>query len=154
MFCRIGLVSILFLTALNLYSQECFEYQKSNCIPKPSKFVYQENNASVSFLFSSGEEREIPLTFMHGRDYRITLCADKVFDNIIKLVIKNEDGKVIYDNSTQNFNLNLEFTCRKTQDVTIDVAAPDVGTENNDTVLYEGCIGLLIEDMKSVKTGF
>jgi len=148
------LIFLFLLLISNLFSQECFEYHQNHCFPKKSKFVYKENSSSVSFKFASGEMREIPFVFLLGKDYRITLCADEVFDNIIKIVIVNEEGKEIYNNSLHDFNLNLEFSSRKTQNVTIEVFAPDPNIGISDTVAFEGCIGVFIEEMISVKTGF
>jgi len=145
---------IFFISLSDIYSQKCFEYQKSNCFPKKSKFSYKENPSSVSFVFSSGEKRQIPFTLLLGIDYRMTLCADPIFEGIIKFVIKGEDGKEIYNNSNQNFNLNLEFSSRKTHNVTFELSAPEPNKGVSDTVYFEGCIGLLIEEMVSVKTGF
>jgi len=140
--------------SLNIKAQECFEYFRSACIPNESKFTYAENNASVSFLFSSGDMREIPFSLVNGIDYRITICADKKFEDIIKLIIRTQEGKEIYNNSKQNFNLNLEFACKKSQDVMLELYAPEPNVGVSDTVYFEGCIGILIEEMVSVKTGF
>ncbi len=148
---------LLFLFLLlfsNLFSQECFEYHKTNCFPKKSKFIYKENISSVSFKFESGEMREIPFTFLYGKDYRITLCADEVFDNIIKIIIINKEGAELYNNSLHDYNLNLEFASKKTQNVIIEIFAPEPNVGISDTVYFEGCIGVLIEEMISVKTGF
>lgn len=154
MFIKKILTLFLISVSFNLIAQECFEYYKEACAPKMSKFSYAENNASVSFLFSSGENRAIPFTLVNGIDYRITLCADPKFEDIINLIIRSKEGREIYNNNNQNFNLNLEFACRKTQEVTFEVIAPDPNIGASDTVFFEGCIGVLIEEMVSVKTGF
>jgi len=145
---------LCFISLSDIYSQKCFEYQKTNCFPKKSKFSYMENSSSVSFEFSSGEQRQIPFNLLLGIDYRITLCADPIFEGIIKFIIRGEDGKEIYNNSTQNFNLNLEFSSRKTHNVVFELSAPEPNKGVSDTVYFEGCIGVLIEEMVSVKTGF
>lgn len=154
MFKRVLTFILLYFILSTTYSQNCFDYHKSSCFAKPSKFVYKGNVASVSFLFKSGEVRNIPFTLLMGIDYRITLCADTVFNNVIKFVIINEEGKQIYNNSTQNFNLNLEFSSRKTHNVIFELEAPELGIIDADSALNEGCIGILIEEMVSVKTGF
>ncbi|MDA3894093.1 MAG: hypothetical protein PF517_20735 [Salinivirgaceae bacterium] len=154
MFKKYILFIIIFSPFQYNFAQECFEYYKSACIPKSSNFIYTENNSSVSFQFTSGELKEIPFTLILGIDYRITLCADKKFEDIIKFIIRAKDGNEIYNNSQQNFNLNLEFACRKTQDVTFELIAPEPNIGNNDTVLIDGCMGVLVEEMVSVKTGF
>lgn len=149
------LITIFFFSlTTGILSQECFEYHKTSCFSKASKFSYVENTASVSFEFASGEVRELPFTLINGIDYRITLCAQPEFENVIQFVIKTLEGKEMYNNSKHNFNLNLEFASRKTQDVILELKAPDSKVADNDTISFEGCIGVLIEEMVSVKTGF
>jgi len=151
---KILLVSLLLICFSAIYSQNCFNYHQTNCIPKESKFNYTENKSTVSFLFSSGDVREIPFTFLLGKDYRITLCADSVFENIICFSITNKQGNILYDNSKQNFNHNLEFSSKKTQKVLFEIRAPEIEAINSNSIYIEGCIGILIEEMISVKTGF
>ena len=62
--------------------------------------------------------------------------------------------KEIYDNSKQNFNLNLEFSSKKNLNVVLEISAPEIDYENISSVSPKGCIGVLIEEMISIKTGF
>ena len=148
------LVGILSIFSFAVFSQDCFDYHKTHCFPKKSSFNYTENNSSVSFIFSPGDVREIHFMFSLGKDYRITLCADSIFENIIQFRILNEQGLSLYDNSKQNFNLNLEFSSKKTQDVIFEIRAPEIDYKNVNSVDSEGCIGVFIEEMISIKTGF
>jgi hypothetical protein len=140
--------------AVNASAQDCFEYYKNHCSPPKSKFNYAENIQSASFLFNSGELRRIPFTLLQKKDYRITICGADVFEGIIKFEIRNESGKSLYDNSAHNFLLSTEFSNKKDQDVYFEITAPEPAAGISDTVYVEGCIGILIEEMNSVKTGF
>jgi len=148
------LVGILSIFSFAVFSQNCFDYHKTHCFPKKSNFHYIENNSSVSFLFSPGDIQEIQVLFLLGKDYRITLCADSIFDNIIQLRILNGQGIILYDNSKQNFNLNLEFSSKKTQNAILEIIAPEIDNKNVNSIDSEGCIGVFIEEMISIKTGF
>lgn len=134
------------------YSQKCFEYHKEACKPTSSKYIYDELNNSISFQFIAGQKREIPLELFAGKDYRITVCGNNVFNDVIRFKIINEESQVVYDNSKFNYLLDLEFSSQKTQLVTIEIEVPDV--TKVDSLKQKGCIGILIEDMVSIKTGF
>ena len=151
---RFVLFFILIFFNFNAFSQKCFEYHKTGCIPSKSKFIYSKNNASVSFEFAFGEKRVIPVTLLMGKDYRITLCGDDIFDGVIQFIIRNTDGKILYDNSSCDYKLNIEFSNKVTQRVLFELIAPELNFKIADSVETTGCIGILIEDMVSVKTGF
>ena len=146
-------ILILFFSSVS-HGQNCFGYQKLHCFPPESKFTYTYNDASVGFLFSSGEQRDVPFSFYNGKDYRITLCADSVFQDVIRFTILSDDGKTLYSNESHQYSLNAEFSSNKTQDVFLRIEAPEASKGLSDTVSYKGCIGILIEDMNSIKTGF
>ncbi len=151
---RFILFFILIFFYFNSFSQKCFEYQKTGCVPPKSKFIYSVNNASVSFEFAFGEKRVIPVTLLMGKDYRVTLCGDDIFDGVIQFIIRDIDGNILYDNSTNKYKLSIEFSNKVTQKVLFELIAPELNFETADSVEVKGCIGMLIEDMVSVKIGF
>lgn len=153
----ISVCVIVFTTVLSnntAKAQGCFEYHKGDCDFEETNFKYQLNKSSVSFKFASGEIRTIAFEMNSGKDYRLLLCADEVFEDIISLKIISEEGVVIYDNSTNNYELNMEFVCKKSQRAEIEIAAPDPASGVSDTIYSEGCIGMKIEEMISIRTGF
>ncbi len=152
---RIRFLCFLFITSFySLQAQDCFEFHKEHCEAPTSKYSYMTNQGSVSFKFESGELKEIPFTIMAGKDYRFTLCAGKAFEQVIAMRFIRRDGKVLYDNSKHNYSLNTEFSCLNTRDITIEIEAPDPATGIADTIYTTDCIGLLIQEMVSIKTGF
>ena len=82
------------------------------------------------------------------------ITADNVFDNVIQFRLIKDDGELLYDNSTNDYSFHVEFSCVKSQDLSIELNAPKPSAGTADTIYYEGCIGILIEDMVSIKTGF
>lgn len=145
------ILTILFLS-FSGYAQKCFEYHKSACTPQESKFTYDESSSSVSFQFIAGQKRQMDLELFAGKDYRITICGNDVFNDVILFKIINENGKIIYDNSKFKYLLNLEFSSQKTQIVQVELEVPDVSLA--DSLKPKGCVGILVEDMVSIKTGF
>lgn len=130
------------------HGQKCYDFQKNYCHSEETRFVYNYNNQSISYLFVSGQKREIPVELQNGKDYRVTICVADEFDDVVHFQIVNEDGRVIYDNSKLDYSLNLEFTNKRTQKVNFVISVPENSKE------LEGCIGFLLEEMITLKTGF
>lgn len=148
------LIQFIQLSFINLFSQNCSDYYKLNCLPKESSYIYNVNSASTSFLLYLGESQEIPITIENNKDYRITVCGDSIFDNVIQFIIFNEQGEKYYNNSTNEFKLNIEFSNTQTQDVIFEISTPQQSEYVDDATVQKGCIGLLIEEMLTIKTGF
>lgn len=144
-------IGIFLIQLIPLYSlgQECYEYHKQACYPSNSKYIYDYNSNSVSFLFKPGEMRDVPMELYSGKDYRITICSSEIFDQVVAFSILKDDGTVLYDNGKFNYELNIEFTSLQTQEVIMQIEVPE-----SESPEIEGCVGILIEDMVSVKTGF
>jgi hypothetical protein len=147
-------ICVFFGLSLNVFSQGCFGYEKLSCKPEPSKYPFKRNEKSGAFLFNSGELLRIPIDLIQNKDYRITICGDSVFKGIILFVIKDTKGAEIYNNSNHSFSQNFEFSAKKNQDVFFEITVPDVSNDSNKKLLMEGCVGILIEEMNSIKTGF
>lgn len=134
-------------------AQDCYDFYKKY-IPRRdnnSGFAYTLNNSSVSLGFKPGESKCVYGELLQGKDYRITICSDSLYNGVVSLVIKTNDGKTLYDNSQDDFNVDIEFSCRKTNPVEFILTAPsrlDVDAES------KGCIGLIIEEMVTPRIGF
>lgn len=149
---KYSLIVLQFLFFLKIaYPQQCFNYHK-NCELAYTKFEYSETRNSVSFLFKAGETKEIQIPIFSGKDYRISLCADSVFNQVVVFKLINSEGNVLYDNSKHNYELNLEFISKQTQTATLKINVPDMINPNG--TIPKGCVGIRIEDMVSAKLGF
>jgi hypothetical protein len=149
----IGFIVFVFASTLT-FSQRCFDFHKKHCSPTVSKFSYQINDHSAAYKFNAGELRRIPFNLLDNKDYRITLCNDSIFNDILLFVIKDSKGTEIYNNSQHSFSLNLEFSSKKNQEVFFELTVPDNSDKTKDNYTAEGCIGILIEEMNTIKTGF
>lgn len=148
---RLAISVLLLSVGLSASAQDCFDFHRKNCQPEKSKFSYSVNNASVSYAFLPGESKCVQLQMYQGKDYRITICSDSLYNGVVSFVLRDEEGKIFYDNSQDNYNANLEFSCRKSNTVEITLTAPNrLDVEEN----TKGCIGILIEDMVTPKIGF
>lgn len=134
-------------------AQTCDKNFLSNCNPAQSNFNYTRHEASTAFKMTMGSTNQFAVTLKKGMDYRIFICSDAIFDDIVKLVLLNAKGKELYNNSLHNYQLKVEFSNKVTQEVVFSISTP----EPNNVDSYrkqEGCVGLYIEQIKTPKVGF
>lgn len=166
-------ILFIFLFGLPLFSmaqtnnykvRKCFGYQKDSCTLSVNPF-YKIHEQSRSALFVKGQTSRTPVTIYNGRDYRISLCWDHVLGNQIKFrILDGESEAVLYDNATDEFSSEFEFTVTQTREVIIEVSVPGNSPlidarENEDIILVRkdtemGCLGVLIEHMITPTKGF
>lgn len=151
---RIIITAIIVFINMAVKGQKCFEYHKDHCTLPKSIYPYTYNTGSVSYLFKSGSTREIPFELIGGKDYRIQICTDSVFNGVVQFQIIDDNGKELYNNSQNKYSLFVEFTNKTSRMVNLVLTAPKPIAGISDTIIVEGCIGLLIEDMVAPRTGF
>ena len=149
---RFALPALLCLLAAQLSAQDCYDYYKRNCGRSINgRFPYTVNNSSVSSAFAPGESKCFYGELIQGKDYCITICSDSLYNGVVALLIRNDEGKILYDNSQDNFNVNIEFSCRKTNSVEYILTVPRRSDVDEKT---KGCVGMLIEEMVTPQIGF
>ena len=148
---RFALSALLCLFAAQLSAQDCYDYYKRFCGRSNGRFPYTVNNSSVGLAFAPGESKCVYGELLQGKDYRITICADSLYSGVVELLIRNEDGKILYDNSQDDFNDDIEFSCRKTNSVEYILTVPRRLDVDEKT---KGCVGLLIEETITPHIGF
>ena len=145
-----------------VYTAVCFEYHKSHCV-NSENIYYKYNNASRSALFVKGQKSHTKLEVFNGRDYRISICADDIFEQKIELrIIDGEDGTILYDNTNDDLAQEFEFTVVQSKELILEVLVRGISHENGENgrggiVRRDddiGCVGLLIEYMITPKKGF
>ena len=109
---------------------------------------------SRSFKLAKGDFAQQKLRFNDGQDYHISFAVDDVFaQQLFVQILDDDSGEVLYDNTTDDMSLNLEFTAIKEVNAKIYIETPDAVIKDT---LHEitGCIGLLIETRPTPPTGF
>ena len=149
---RVGLSVLCIVATLSLSAQNCFDFHRTNCCPlQDNPYVhYAVSSKSTSFALKPGDSRCILFEIFSGKDYRMTLCSDSLYSGIVSFQIR-DDNSVLYDNSDEDFNTFLEFSCRKTTHVELIISAPNRSDVAPET---KGCIGLLIEEAITPVLGF
>ncbi len=161
-------IVVLLFSSLGIMGQtsdysksRCIDYHKNNCEKSTNKY-YQYHSESRSGLFHKGQKSRTLLEAFNGRDYRISICHDDVFNKpIILRVIDKTRDEVLYDSSNDNFAQDFEFTVTTSIDLWIEI---EVQGESSLTKLESqsiirrdsnvGCVGLLIEYMVTPRKGF
>ncbi len=161
----------LFLTFNNAFAQsndyrvrKCFQYERDSC-PNSGNIYYKYNSESRSALFLKGQTSRFPLSIYNGRDYRISICWDFNLGNRLEFKIIDADtDNVLYDNSTDEFASEFEFTVAQSRDVYIQIKVPGTNEliknqEAEDLIFVRkdqemGCVGVLVEHMITPSKGF
>jgi hypothetical protein len=171
------LATFILVGCSNLYSQSCTGFHKKNCKSGTADgWIY--NSQSKSGLFEDGMSSEIKIVIFKNFDYAFTLCCEKSLGRgDISLTMKDaKTGEMIYDNSTDDKQQHIEFTCQTTRSVIVTVTPGGSGggggtstksqTEDKKAgsktssgpktadAVNGGCLGLLIEQKAASKEGF
>ncbi len=80
----IGLFSLGLSTEIN--AQACNYFHRRNCIPE-GELILKENSQSRSALFSTGQKSDFNIVAHANQDYRVTVCADLIFEEPLELKI-------------------------------------------------------------------
>ncbi len=160
----VGMSFSVFSQSNDYKVRKCFGYQRDSCL-RSKNMYYKIHESSRSALFVKGQTSKTRLTLYNGRDYRISICWDPILgNNILFKIIDASTGDVLYDNATDGYSTDFEFTVTRTADVFIQVTVPgdsDLAnvTESDKIIFIEkdkemGCVGVLIEHMITPSKGF
>jgi len=148
-------------------SQDCVDYHKKNCVSKAigsgeDAEGYKYNIASKSALMFKGQSSEFRFDIHQGKDYRISICSDPVLGKGVTFQIFDfEENTLLYDSQKDNYAREFEFSVLMTRNVKIIINVPADETTKKSSAYglkqkntQMGCVGVLIESMITVKTGF
>lgn len=156
---------LLLVAQTNDYKgRKCFGYEKDSC-PNSANMFYKVHQNSRSALFVKGQTSQTPLTIYNGRDYRISLCWDPILGSqVFFKLIDAQTSNVLYDNATNEYASDFEFTVAQTRDIILEIKVPGSSTlmeakSNDEIILVQkdtdmGCLGILIEHMITPSKGF
>lgn len=144
--------------------RKCFGYERDSC-QISQNIYYKKHEDSRSALFVKGQTSQTFITIYNGRDYRISLCWDPVLGNRLGFkIFDRETDNLLYDNSTDEFASEFEFTVTQSRDIIVEVSVPgesdlSKAKGNEDLILVRkdremGCIGVLVEHMITPSKGF
>lgn len=144
--------------------RKCFSYERDSCSVSQNMY-YKKHEDSRSALFVKGQSSQTLISIYNGRDYRISLCWDPILGSRIGFkIIDQETDNVLYDNSTDEFASEFEFTVTQSRDIIVEIQVPGESdlsraSGDEDMILVRkdremGCVGVLVEHMITPSKGF
>jgi len=131
---------LAFLLALPVaMNAQCKQFAKNTC--KAGLDPYQHDGNYHAALLIEGEEAELYKTFYSEREYRIGVCGANNLSSIEFKVVDTRNGKVLYDNSLNDFDWKWDFTLESSQQLKIVVKVPV--PEANVDEPQEGCVAIM-----------
>ena len=134
-------ISLLaFMIALPVaMNAQCKQFAKNTC--KAGLEPYQHDGNYHAALLIEGEEAELYKTFYSGREYRIGVCGATNLEAIEFKVVDTRDGKVLYDNSLNDYDWKWDFNLESSQQLKIMVRVPVPEANLDDP--EEGCVAIM-----------
>jgi hypothetical protein len=160
---------VIFILSGNVFAQRgnqfdtrqfCFDYHKYSCNFEERLVNFDYNPQSKSTLFRRGETAETNFIAYKGYDYRLRFCGQDDLLEGQKIAFFIRDGKtrkLIYENSTEGFPQEFEFSCTSSTRILVEISLPpepENRLKPGNRFEYKGCIGVLIESRRTPVTGF
>jgi hypothetical protein len=120
-------------------SAQCKQFAKNTC--KAGLNPYQHDGNYHAALLIEGEEAELYKTFYSDREYRIGVCGANNLEAIEFKVVDTRNGKVLYDNSLNDYDWKWDFNLESSQQLKILVKVPV--PEANIDEPQEGCVAIM-----------
>lgn len=118
-------------------SAQCRTFTKKNCMTTMDGYVTNDNYNSAILI--PGDEAELMLTFLGGRDYRVNVCAHPVLGKV-KFDIFDTRGKLLFSSDHANGKSYVDFKMASTQQLMVRVSVP----ASKSAILHEGCLTVLV----------
>ena len=134
----ISLLACMFTLPMALNAQ-CKQFAKNIC--KPELDPYQHDGNYHAALLIEGEEAELYKTFYSEREYRIGVCGANNLSTIQFKVVDTRNGKVLYDNSLNDYDWKWDFNLESSQQlkIVVKVPVPDANVDEP----QEGCVAIM-----------
>ena len=134
-------------------STYCNDFHSSKCdVSDNSGKKWTMHTSSKSGLFKQGTLNVLNCPAQSKTDYRFILCYDESLGDKIVMKIKDAtNGEVLFSNETDNYSRIYEFSNTKTRKLNIEIQIPKSADSK---ALASGCLGVLIQNRKTDKSGF
>lgn len=119
---------------------QCNAFSKVKCAPKMKPYINSQQLANTVLL--TGDKTELSSTFYFGDEYRLIVCAQEALGKI-KVNIKDANDKVVFTTSGYG-TIMWDFNLEATQDLTIEVVAPQSDQKGADGMDKSGCVSIMM----------
>ncbi|MEN8156557.1 MAG: hypothetical protein ABFS10_06385 [Bacteroidota bacterium] len=134
----ISIIAVLVTLPLTLHGQ-CKQFAKNTCKAGLSPFQHDGNYHAA--LLIEGETAELYKTFYSNRNYRIGICGAPNLQRIEFHIVDTRNGKVLYDNSKDDYEWRWDFKLESSQQLKIIVKV--LAPEGNVDEPEEGCVSIM-----------
>lgn len=149
----------LTINKANAQASVCGDFHKKACYmegTRKDKRAFMYNAQSKSGLFAQGSVSKMRCVVYKGMDYRISVCCETILGD--KVNFKIYDGRTneeLFDNTKNDNAQQFEFQAATTRQLIIEATVPAGEVkEEKGKAENAACVGLLIENKVSDKTGF
>jgi hypothetical protein len=133
-----GILFIAFVIIPFTLNAQCKQFAKNTC--KVELNPYQHDGNYHAAVLLEGEEAELYKTFYSDTDYRILICGAGNLGNI-EFNIVDGNGKVLYNNKFNEYNMRWDFRLDSSQQLKIIVRVPVSNPGSTDP--KEGCVAIM-----------
>jgi hypothetical protein len=121
---------------------QCNQFTKKECLPELSKTGFTHNGQFNSVNLAPGESAELDFPMLAGMDYKIVVCGQPKLGKL-QFLIKDQKGKVVFDNKDRDMINSWEFKAESTQTVNLEVIVPAKKKSPNE-ISNDGCVSVII----------
>ena len=137
----------------------CGEFHKKACFmegTKKDKHTFMYNAQSKSGLFAQGSVSKLRCIVYKGMDYRMTVCCETILGDKVNFKIYDaRTNELLFDNTKNDDAQQFEFQASTTRQLIIEATVPAGEVkEEKGKAETAACVGLLIENKVSERTGF
>jgi hypothetical protein len=137
----------------------CGDFHRKACVmdgTRRDKHAFMYNAQSKSGLFAQGSTSKMRCIVYKGMDYRMTVCCETIIGDKVNFKIYDaRTNELLFDNTKNDDAQQFEFQASTTRQLIIEATVPagDVKEEKGKAETA-ACVGLLIENKVSERTGF
>jgi hypothetical protein len=118
---------------------QCSALIKANCLPLFGK--HGKNIQYNTTMLSPGGTVEMEIPILPGQIYRFVVCGENILGDL-KLLVKNDQGKVLFDNENHQFTKVWDFQSQSVLNCTVSVIATNSKKGSPEQVI-KGCVSII-----------
>ncbi|HEX7413556.1 MAG TPA: hypothetical protein VF411_05875 [Bacteroidia bacterium] len=156
-----AIVVCIGLTASQVVAQSsaCGDFHRKACYiegTKKDKKAFMYNAQSKSGLFAQGSISKMRCIVYKGMDYRMSVCCETIIGDKVNFKIYDaRTQELLFDNTKNDDAQQFEFQASTTRQLIIEATVPAGEVkEEKGKAENAACVGLLIENKVSERTGF
>lgn len=125
------ITAVVFSSLISNVNAQCRTFVKNNCEQKLEDFMI--SGRMYGGYVSQGTELELNVVLNGGQKYRLINCSKENL-GVVQLVLLDNKGNVIFDNSEHDFADSWDFDVKATQEFTVRTILPTPPKSQSSTI--------------------